>query len=139
MANFVLDSYAVLALLTDDVGADQVAELLSQSEHVFWMSVVNLGEVYYIVSQAQSQEDTESVVSDILRQDNVTIVDATWDRVRTVAQFKAHGRLSYADAFACAVASEYDAEVVTGDPDFFKVEGITVHWLPLKGKPPLTD
>ena len=74
MANFVLDSYAVLALLTDDVGADQVAELLSQSEHVFWMSVVNLGEVYYIVSRAQSQEDAESVVSDILHQDNVTII-----------------------------------------------------------------
>ena len=139
MADFVLDSYAVLALLTDDVGADQVADLLSQSEHIFWMSVVNLGEVYYIVSRAQSQEDAESVVSDILHQDNVTIVDATWDRVRTAAQFKAHGRLSYADAFACTVASEYDTEVVTGDPEFSGVEGITVHWLPSKGKPPSTD
>ena len=54
MASFVLDSYAVLALLTDDVGADEVAELLSQSDHVFWMSVVNLGEVCLLYCVAQS-------------------------------------------------------------------------------------
>ena len=70
MASFVLDSYAVLALLTDDVGADEVTELLSQSDHVFWMSVVNLGEVYYIVSRNHDEKAAEDAVRDILHQDN---------------------------------------------------------------------
>jgi len=49
------------------------------------------------------------------------------------AHVKAHHPISYADAFAVALAQEMDASVVTGDPEFECVEElIPVVWLPTK-------
>ena len=52
------------------------------------------------------------------------------------AHIKAHYPVSYADAFAVALAQEMDGPVVTGDPEFKRVEDeglISVVWLPTKG------
>lgn len=47
------------------------------------------------------------------------------------AIFKAAHRLSLADAFAATLAKEKKAELVTGDPEFKKLEkDVKVHWLP---------
>ncbi|EQD29879.1 PilT domain-containing protein, partial [mine drainage metagenome] len=82
MADYVLDSYAVLALLSDEAGAAKVGELLNDKRNRFWMSVVNLGEVYYIVARSSGDIAAEDLMRDIRGQENVSIVDATWDRVR---------------------------------------------------------
>jgi ribonuclease VapC len=38
--------------------------------------------------------------------------------------------MSYADAFATALAQEFDATILTGDPEFRAVEHlIELHWL----------
>ncbi len=59
--------------------------------------------------------------------------DATWPRVLAAAHVKAHHPISYADAFAVALAQELEAAVVTGDPEFKCVEElIDVEWLPKK-------
>ena len=43
---------------------------------------------------------------------------------------KAHYPTSYADAFAVALAQELNAPLMTGDPEFHKVEDIVqVCWL----------
>lgn len=43
---------------------------------------------------------------------------------------KAHYRLSYADAFAVALAQKLDAVVVTGDPELKSVEELAhIEWL----------
>ena len=45
-------------------------------------------------------------------------------------QVKAHHAVSYADAFAIALAQEKEAPVITGDPEFEKVEYLVkVIWL----------
>jgi ribonuclease VapC len=49
----------------------------------------------------------------------------------TAAHIKARHPVSYADAFAVALAQEYGATVVTGDPEVRAVESlINVDWLP---------
>ena len=42
---FVLDAYAVLALLGDEPGADEVAGVLSTPEAELFISSINVGEV----------------------------------------------------------------------------------------------
>jgi uncharacterized protein len=43
-------------------------------------------------------------------------------------------RLSYADAFAAALAKIRRAELITGDPEFRAVEGeVKIHWLRAEG------
>ena len=133
MARFVLDSYAVLALFADDVGASEVRELLADRDHEFRMSVVNLGEVHYVVGRANGTDKADEAVRAIFEQETIRIEDVTWKLAREAALFKSHGRLSYADAFVCAEAARDGATILTGDPEFESVSGITVHWLPRKG------
>jgi len=46
------------------------------------------------------------------------------------AQIKTQYPISYADAFAVALAQELNAIIVTGDPEFKQVESIvTLFWL----------
>lgn len=46
------------------------------------------------------------------------------------ADFKARYKMSLADAFAAALASENKAVLVTGDPEFKPLEReIKIHWL----------
>lgn len=132
MANFVLDSYAVLALLTDDVGADEVRAFITSPEHHFRMGVVNLGEVHYVVSRLSGGEAAEDAVRLVFEQENVDVVDVTWETARRAAQFKSRGGLSYADAFVCAEAAREGWTILTGDPEFESVPEISVHWLPRK-------
>lgn len=132
MANFVLDSYAVLALLTDDVGADEVREFIANPEHQFRMGVVNLGEVHYVVSRISGGEAADDAVRLVFEQENVEVVDVTWETARRAAQFKSRGGLSYADAFVCAEAACDGWVVLTGDPEFESVPDVVVHWLPRK-------
>jgi ribonuclease VapC len=63
----------------------------------------------------------------------ITLIQASEERILAAADLKAQYPISYADAFAAALAKELDAKVVTGDPEFKTLEpAILVHWLPEK-------
>jgi ribonuclease VapC len=52
------------------------------------------------------------------------------DRILAAAQIKAQYPISYADAFAVALAQELNAAIVTGDSEFKQVESIVkLSWL----------
>lgn len=128
----VLDSYAVLAVQRRETGADQVDALLADETNTLHMSVINLGEVYYATMRSDGDAAAELAVSGFLQEPNVVIADATWERTRAAARIKAGGGLSYADAFAVALAQERSAPVVTGDPEFERAERrglVQVTWL----------
>ncbi|SMB93200.1 PIN domain nuclease, a component of toxin-antitoxin system (PIN domain) [Thermanaeromonas toyohensis ToBE] len=114
---FVLDSYAILALVEDEPGAQVVADILSDEDTELYLSVVNLGEVYYIISRKQGERAAEEVVRAIMEEETVAIVEVSWPRAREAARIKAKGGLSYADAFVLGLAVELKAPVVTGDPE----------------------
>lgn len=130
MAEYVLDSYAVLTLLSDEPGAMDLAAMIEDRHNQFWMSVVNLGEVYYIVARKEGEPAAVQAIGDIQSQENVTVVDATWDRVLRAAKFKIGGGLSYANSFACGLAAERGAVVLSGDPELRSAAGIKVLWPP---------
>ncbi|MCD6295761.1 MAG: PIN domain-containing protein [Deltaproteobacteria bacterium] len=53
---------------------------------------------------------------------NFTILQATNSLVYQAAEYKAQHSISYADCFVLASAIEHKATIVTGDPEFKKVE-----------------
>jgi len=60
----------------------------------------------------------------------ILITDVSKTRVLGTARIKANHAISYADAFAVALAEELDAPVVTGNPELKKVEPmVQVFWL----------
>lgn len=96
------------------------------------VSRINLGEVAYWIEREEGEGNVRRVLTHLLRLPIVS-EDATWPRILAAAHVKAHHPISYANAFAVALAQEMDAPVVTGDPEFECVEGlIPVVWLPAK-------
>ena len=55
--------------------------------------------------------------------------------VRRAAELKARHAIAYADAFAVTTALEFEATLLTGDPEIEPLEGqqnLAVQWLPRK-------
>jgi len=131
--NYVLDSFALLAFLADEPGAGQVRDLLEFGEHHadrLWMSVINMGECLYTVERERGLAAAHRAIA-VFAQLPVGEVAATRERTFAAAHLKAHYRLSFADAFAVALAQEKSATVVTGDPEFRQVAALVpVLWLP---------
>lgn len=130
----VLDAHAVLAFLSDEPGGADVEEILRIGEP--WMTLVNLGEVAYIVERASGAGAADEVWANLRAQRRpggapVRWIDIDDTLVRRAAAIKARGGLSYADAFAAGAASILDCPVLTGDPEFRVAEelGVTVRWL----------
>lgn len=128
----VLDSYAVLALLNDEAGAAEVAELLTaaiESGRPLYINEINVGEVYYVVAKHRSGEDAERAL-DHLRALPLEWVPNAWPDVLEAARIKVAHPVSYADAFAAATARRLDAMLVTGDPEFRSLAStVRIHWL----------
>lgn len=128
----VLDSWAVLAYLEDEPSGQVVADLISEAqEHGYplYLSVVNAGEVWYILAREVSEAEAEKAIAD-LNQLGIQFVEVAWPLTRIAATFKIKGKMSYADCFAAALAKEKKAELVTGDKEFKQVENeITIRWL----------
>ena len=128
----LLDSYAILALLNDEEGAEAVAGFLREATgggEPLLVNEINLGEVYYIVARHRSVEDAERVLLH-LETLPLEVVGNEYAHVLDAARVKAVYPLSYADAFAVATAARLGAEVVTGDPEFRVVEElVAVEWI----------
>ena len=133
---YVLDSFAVLALLGSEPGGMEVARLLRQAqagEARLMMTWVNLGEVAYIVERRWGSEQVYRALA-LLEATALEITPAGRELALAAAHVKAGHPLAYADAFAVALAEAADATLVTGDPEFRVVEDtVRVQWLPANG------
>ena len=128
--HYVLDSYALLAMLEDQAGAERVAEIIASPSCAVFLSVINLGEVLYIIERSRSKQAANEVAGAVVATDEIRLMDATFERTQIAANVKARGGLSYADCFAVALAQETGGTIVTGDPEYAKVEKeIRVEWL----------
>jgi predicted nucleic acid-binding protein len=109
----VLDSWALLAYLKDEDQADRIES--AWLEEGATICSVNLGEVLYIRMRSDG-EDSAAADIDRVRQ-RLDVVDPDWSLTAGAARIKAHGGLSYADAFCVATALRADAPLWTGDPE----------------------
>lgn len=109
----VLDSWALLAYLQDEDSADRIESAwLAEGATI---CSINLGEVLYIRIRGDG-EDSAGADIDRMRQ-RLDVVDPDWPLVSEAARIKAHGGLSYADAFCLATALRAEAPLWTGDPE----------------------
>lgn len=130
--HYVLDSFAVLAYFQAEPSGPIIKDLLKQAgtgDILAFLSLINLGEIIYNIERKIGDTVATDVLHDI-SQLPIRLADVTLDRVLAAAHVKARHAISYADAFAAALAQELDATLVTGDPEFKQVESlIRVLWL----------
>ena len=132
MKRYVLDSYAVLAYAEVEEGAQTIANILKKAlshETETSMSVVNWGEVYYIIMREEGKQKAELFRTTFSRYP-VNVVDADREITLQAAKYKAVHKISYADAFAAALAKLRRAVLLTGDREFKSIENdVEIMWI----------
>ena len=127
MKKIVFDSYALIALFRQEPGYELVRDLLvkmANDESEGYITAINLGEVYYMVSRKSNTKNAEAAITAI-RQMPIHIVEPDLKMCLDAAAIKAKHSLSYADAFAAILTINRKAVLITGDDEFESLVGET--------------
>lgn len=128
----VIDSWAILAFMQDEPAAEGIADTLADAQEAgipVVMTVVNAGEVWYIVARRTSHSEADRTLR-LIREIGVRLVDADMALTKIAAGFKVKGNISFADCYAAALAKQQRAVLLTGDPEFRQLEDeISIRWL----------
>jgi predicted nucleic acid-binding protein len=109
----VLDSWALLAYLRDEPPAERIQR--AWLEEGAAICSLNLGEALYIRIRERGAESAEADIESARAR--MTVVDPDWPLISAAAEIKAHGGLSFADAFGLATAERLKEPLWTGDPE----------------------
>lgn len=129
----VLDSWALIAYLDGEPGAQRVRQLFrraARGQAVVLFSLISYGECLYIVEREQSVQQAQRAVG-IVDQLPLRVMPVDRALVFEAARVKARHAVSYADAFVVALARRHAGRVMTGEPEFEAVSSeIAIDWLP---------
>ena len=126
-AKYLLDSWAILAYLKKESPADlRVLALLEKArdgEVQLFLSVINLGEIYYIVGRARGEETAQYILEEIEKLP-IEILQVEEKDVLAAAAWKMKHPMAYTDAFSVATAQELQAVLLTGDPELLALKDL---------------
>jgi uncharacterized protein len=132
---FVLDAWPVLEWLkAKQPAAVRFRTLLNQAsagEVDLVMCRLNFGEVVYRIRKDFPEVD-QAWVRGVVDKLPINLHSVTDSLVDDAASLKGSFAISYADAFAAALASQLNQPLVTGDKDFLLLEisgVVKLHWL----------
>lgn len=125
MTELVLDSWPVMGWLRGEPAAVAAMTCALGAEGAgrprLAMSIINLGEVFYLAAKALDREYARATVRLLARR--LDVVSARDELVWRAAEIKALHPVSYADAFAVATALDREAALLTGDPELLALGG----------------
>ena len=129
---FIFDSHALLKLFQKEKGYEKVVGLLEEIKKTGakkYINAINLGEIIYSTKREFGDQKKVETLANIERL-HFTILPVPDALIYQAAEYKALYSISYADCFTLASAIEQNAIIVTGDPEFKKVEHLaTIFWI----------
>lgn len=127
----IYDSFAVLKFFQKERGYQKVAKLLEEDhkgDSSPLIQIVNFGEIIYRTKKDFGNDAKLRVIRSVV-QLGFRIISASDNLVYAAAELKGSYPISYADAFLLATALRENAVIITGDPEFKKVEFLcSVDW-----------
>ena len=136
MTTYVLDACAMLAVLSNESGADVVDDIYekaSSGDVGLAMNKLNLLEVYYDLLRTYGKDRPDEVLEEI-RQLPIKFYSELTDEIFFEAgRLKTTYKISVADSIALAQAITINGTIVTADHHEFDVieekESIIIHWI----------
>ncbi len=135
MTASVLDSWAIIGWLQGEEPARakvrQVLEQASRGQARVSISLINVGEVFYLIAKRHGAATAEKFLSELAMMPIQALLP---DRrlILAAARLKSRFPIAYADAFAVETAREQNAVLVTGDPELWQLskhEPIEIAWV----------
>ena len=132
MKRILFDAYPILKWVQKERGYQKVKSLLIDCRNqsaLGYINQINLGEVYYKTIRAVGLEEAKNFLENFFRLPLTTILPDS-ELIWSASEIKAEYSISYADCFAAATALRYKATILTGDPEFKKIESlVSIEWL----------
>jgi len=132
MKRVLFDAHAILKWTQKERGYQKVKSLLvacREQSALGYMNQINLGEVYYKTIRAVGLEEAKKFLENFFRLP-LSIIPPDSELIWKASEIKAEYAISYADCFAAATALRYEAAILTGDPEFKKIQSfVAVEWL----------
>ena len=131
--SYVLDASALIDFVESGPGMRKVDQLLHaaalEQTNIF-VSVMNLGEVFYWLWLKRGQERARQTLDGFSRMP-IEIVPVDLPQALKAGELKALHKMPYVDCIAAALALQQSATLVTADRDFEKLgRHFHVAWLP---------
>jgi predicted nucleic acid-binding protein len=131
--SYVLDADALIDFIESGPGMRKVDQLLHATvleQTEIFVSVMNLGEVFYWLWIKRSEERARQTLDGLCRLP-IQIVPIDLSQAIKAGELKALHKIPYVDCIAAAVALQHRATLVTADRDFEKLgRRFSVAWLP---------
>jgi ribonuclease VapC len=132
MKNILFDSHAILKFFQDEDGADKIEKFLissHQGDLKAYISEINMGEVYYKTIRRLGLESARNHLEQFFELP-IQVIPPSSDIILSASEIKAEYAMSYADCFAVATSLKVVASIITGDPEFKKVEHLVeIIWM----------
>ncbi len=129
---YVLDANALLDLAEAGPGFGKVEHLLQealQNQNLVLISVLNWGEVFYLLWQRRGEEKARRTIASLSRLP-LELVPVDTPQALKAGEIKAVHKIPYVDCIAAALAILRQAVLVTSDRDFEKLcRRVQVLWL----------
>lgn len=130
---YVLDANALIDFVESGPGMRKVDQLLHAAaleKTEIFVSVMNLGEVFYWLWIMRSEERARQTLDGFSRLP-IEIVPVDLPQAIKAGELKALHKMPYVDCIAAALALQHRATLVTADRDFEKLgRRFPVAWLP---------
>ena len=128
----VLDSFAVISYFQKEQRSSHIVDLFKaaqKGECKLILSLVNWGEIYYIIARARGKNHADQCLL-LMEQLPIELEEVSKELVLKAAYFKSKYSISYGDCFAAALAYQEQCPLLTGDPEFKKIEQeVKINWL----------
>ena len=129
---FVFDSHALLKFFQKEKGYERVLHLLEEIKRagaMKYINAINLVEIIFTTKREFGDQKKLEVLANMERL-NFRVLTIPNQLIFQAAEYNAQFSISYADCFALASAVEHKAAIVTGDPDFKKVQHVVeILWI----------
>lgn len=121
---FVLDACAMIAFLSDEVGASKVQELLDLANYgniSLYIHQINLLEIHYGIVRSDGIELANHILAEI-RKLPLEVVDKIDNHLfANSSYFKSNYKISLADSIALGLSKSLKAKLVTSDHHEFDI------------------
>jgi predicted nucleic acid-binding protein len=128
---FVLDTSALLALRSDEPGADRVESLLSKAKNndcFLLTSFITRMEILYLLWREEGEEAARDALR-LIDSFNIEWVSCETEILEIASRLKAKGGLSVADSWIGAATIARSATLIHKDPEFATFKEIPQEFL----------
>ena len=118
----VLDANALYRFLTNGAGADIVANVFKEAASTgtpVMMSVINWGEVFYVIARTFGVAKTEKLLDQAREDLGLSVIIVNRENAIRAAKIKTQFGVPYADAFAAELTGGQHV-LMTADLDHFQ-------------------